>query len=80
MTVPRLVATDLDGTLVRSDGTVSATTREVLAALDDRGVPVVIVTARPIRWMDDLWPIVGRHGLAIMLSATGTTRGQMHGS
>ncbi len=66
MTLPRLVATDLDGTLVRSDGTVSAATREVLATLDDRGVPVVIVTARPIRWMDDLWPIVGRHGLVVV--------------
>lgn len=66
MSEPRLVATDLDGTLVRDDGSVSPTTRDVLAALDRRGVPVVIVTARPIRWMEDLWPIVGRHGLAIV--------------
>jgi len=66
MTLPRLVATDLDGTLVREDGSVSSTTQDVLAALDDRGVPVVIVTARPIRWMDDLWPMVGRHGLVIV--------------
>jgi Cof subfamily protein (haloacid dehalogenase superfamily) len=66
VSLPRLVATDLDGTLVHSDGTVSETTREVLATLDERGVPVVIVTARPIRWMDDLWPIVGRHGLAVV--------------
>jgi hydroxymethylpyrimidine pyrophosphatase-like HAD family hydrolase len=66
VTAPRLVATDLDGTLVRTDGSVSTTTREVLAALDRREVPVVIVTARPIRWMDELWPLVGRHGLAIV--------------
>jgi hydroxymethylpyrimidine pyrophosphatase-like HAD family hydrolase len=66
MTTPRLVATDLDGTLVRTDGSVSPATREVLAELDRRGVPVVIVTARPIRWMDDLWPLVGRHGLAVV--------------
>jgi len=63
---PRLVATDLDGTLVRSDGTVSEFTREVLAGLERRGVPVVIVTARPIRWMDDLWPMVGGHGRVIV--------------
>ncbi len=63
---PRLVATDLDGTLVRTDGTVSDYSREVLAELDRRGVPVVIVTARPIRWMDDLWAMVGGHGLAIV--------------
>jgi Cof subfamily protein (haloacid dehalogenase superfamily) len=62
---PRLVATDLDGTLLHSDGTVTPRTREVLAALDDRGVPVVFTTGRPIRWMDTLWSEVGGHGLAI---------------
>ena len=51
--MPRLVATDLDGTLVHADGSVSDRTRAVLAALEDRGVPVVFVTARPLRWMDD---------------------------
>ena len=66
MTVPRLVATDLDGTLLRSDGTVSAYTQRVLADLDARGVPVVIVTARPLRWMDDLWHLVGSHAMAIV--------------
>ncbi|WP_420111937.1 HAD hydrolase family protein [Pseudactinotalea sp.] len=66
MTAPRLVATDLDGTLVRSDGTVSGWTRAVLAALDARDVPVLFVTARPLRWMEHLWPIVGGHGMAIV--------------
>ena len=66
MSRPRLVATDLDGTLVRTDGTVSGYSRGVLAELDRLGVPVVIVTARPIRWMDDLWSMVGQHGLAIV--------------
>ncbi|MBD8868108.1 HAD family hydrolase [Nocardioides donggukensis] len=62
---PRLVATDLDGTLLAADGTVSPRTREVLAALDARQVPVVFVTGRPIRWMESLWEAVGGHGLAI---------------
>ena len=66
MRLPRLVATDLDGTLVRSDGTLSEPTRAVLARLDGRGVPVVFVTARPLRWMDELWPLVGAHGLAVV--------------
>lgn len=66
MTRPRLVATDLDGTLVRSDGTVSAYTREVLAELDRRGVPVVFVTGRPLRWAEDVFEYVGAHGLAIV--------------
>lgn len=62
----RLVATDLDGTLVRSDGTVSEYTRQVLAELDARDVPVLFVTARPLRWMTQLWPLVGGHGTAIV--------------
>lgn len=63
---PRLVATDLDGTLVRSDGSVSPYTREVLTALEDRGVPVVFVTGRPLRWAEEVFEHVGSHGLAIV--------------
>jgi hydroxymethylpyrimidine pyrophosphatase-like HAD family hydrolase len=64
--LPRLVATDLDGTLLRDDGSLSDRSRRVLAALEEQGVPVVLVTARPLRWMEELWPVVGRHGLAIV--------------
>lgn len=63
--VPRLVATDLDGTLLHSDGTVTDRTRTVLRELDARGVPVVFTTGRPVRWMEALWDDVGSHGLAI---------------
>jgi len=63
---PRLVATDLDGTLVRNDGTVSAYTQGVLAALDDQDVPVVFVTGRPLRWAEAVFDHVGRHGLAVI--------------
>lgn len=63
---PRLVATDLDGTLVRSDGTVSPYTREVLAAVETLGVPVVFVTGRPLRWAEDVFDYVGEHGLAVV--------------
>lgn len=61
----KLVATDLDGTLLHTDGTVTDRTREVIDALDARGITVVFVTGRPIRWMEDLWHHVGDHGLAI---------------
>ncbi|MFI5955869.1 HAD family hydrolase [Cryptosporangium sp. NPDC051539] len=44
--LPRLVATDLDGTLIRSDGTVSAYTHDVLRRVRDAGVEVVGVTGR----------------------------------
>lgn len=65
MTTPRLVATDLDGTLVRTDGSVSPYTRDVLAELDRRGIPVVFVTGRPLRWAREVFEYVGSHGLAI---------------
>lgn len=62
---PQVVASDCDGTLLRSDGSVSPRTREVLAALEADGVAVVLVTARPPRWMDELADVVGGHGVAL---------------
>lgn len=44
----RVVATDLDGTLLRSDGTVSPFTRATVREIADFGVTIVLVTARPI--------------------------------
>ena len=51
---------------MRSDGTVSARTRAVLDELDRRGVPVVFVTGRPLRWAEEVFPYVGGHGLAVV--------------
>ncbi|MEU4770995.1 HAD family hydrolase [Micromonospora sp. NPDC023644] len=48
---PRLIATDIDGTLLRDDRTLSPHTAEVLARLSARDTPVVLVTGRPIRWL-----------------------------
>ncbi len=44
--LPKLIATDLDGTLVRSDETVSAYTHEVLDQVRNAGIPVVAATGR----------------------------------
>jgi Cof subfamily protein (haloacid dehalogenase superfamily) len=62
---PRVVATDLDGTIVRSDGTISARTRDALAAVERAGGMVVIVTGRPVRWLDGIADETGHRGLAI---------------
>ena len=62
----RLVATDLDGTLVRTDGTLSRRTTDALAAADAAGIVVVFVTGRPIRWAEVVFDHVGPHGLAIL--------------
>ena len=62
---PRLVASDLDGTLLRSDGTGSERTAAALRAVQAAGVRTVLVTARPPRWLDDLAHLVGDGGVAI---------------
>ena len=62
---PRAVATDLDGTIVRSDGTISARTRAALSAAEAAGALVVIVTGRPPRWLDGIADQTGHRGLAI---------------
>ncbi|MFY0405845.1 HAD family hydrolase [Solicola sp. PLA-1-18] len=62
---PRVVASDLDGTLLRADATVSDRTRAVLAALDGGDVTVVFVTARPPRFLDNVASTVGGHGLVL---------------
>lgn len=61
----RLVATDLDGTLLRSDGTVSDRTRAALAAATAAGLIVAFVTGRPPRWLDDVMDETGHVGLAV---------------
>ncbi len=53
--LPRLVASDIDGTLIRSDGTLSPRTIDVLDRLYQRGVPTVLVTGRPVRWLRQLY-------------------------
>ena len=62
---PRVVATDLDGTLLGPDGSLSARTRDALSRSDRAGVRVVAVTARPPRWLGDLAPALGACGIAI---------------
>ena len=51
MTLPRLLALDLDGTLLRSDGTISQRTRRALTQVAAAGVELVVVTARPPRYV-----------------------------
>jgi Cof subfamily protein (haloacid dehalogenase superfamily) len=61
----KLVATDLDGTLLRSDGTVSERSRAALRAAADAGLVVAFVTGRPPRWLDDLIEATGHLGVAV---------------
>jgi Cof subfamily protein (haloacid dehalogenase superfamily) len=62
---PRVIATDLDGTIVRSDGTISARTLAALARVERSGAMLVMVTGRPPRWMREIAAAVHHRGLAI---------------
>jgi len=64
----RLVATDLDGTLLRTDKTVNAWTRSVLDAVQERGVPVVPVTARQPMGLAPIAAACGLSGWAICVN------------
>jgi Cof subfamily protein (haloacid dehalogenase superfamily) len=48
---PRLIASDMDGTLLHWDDTVSESTVAELARWRADGVPIVLATGRPPRWM-----------------------------
>jgi Cof subfamily protein (haloacid dehalogenase superfamily) len=61
----RLVATDLDGTLVRDDRSISAYTAGVLGRVADRGIAVVLVTGRPIRWLHNVYDQLTVRPLAV---------------
>ena len=58
----RMVVTDLDGTLLRDDKTVSAYAEGMIAALRERGVKFVLATARPIRSVRGFLPDFGFDG------------------
>ncbi|MEV8565696.1 HAD family hydrolase [Streptomyces sp. NPDC051322] len=69
MTVPalpyRLVATDLDGTLLRGDGSVSERTRDALAAATAAGAAHIVVTGRAVPWTRHILDDLGYRGLAV---------------
>lgn len=65
MTPYALVATDLDGTLLHSDETLSARTRLALKAVTATGAHHVIVTGRPVATARIVFDELGYEGLAV---------------
>jgi Cof subfamily protein (haloacid dehalogenase superfamily) len=51
---PKLIATDLDGTIVNHDGRISERTVKAFTKARDLGVEVFFVTGRPPRWMPEI--------------------------
>jgi hydroxymethylpyrimidine pyrophosphatase-like HAD family hydrolase len=64
--LPRLVATDLDGTLIRSDGTVSERAHAVLRKVSEAGITVVGVTGRGHRLIEQCRRDVPDAGLFVL--------------
>lgn len=66
MTFPyKLVATDLDGTLLRDDDTVSERTRAALTAAAAAGAAHIVVTGRGVPWTRHILDDLGYEGLAV---------------
>jgi Cof subfamily protein (haloacid dehalogenase superfamily) len=61
----RLVASDLDGTLLRTDGSLSAYSRAVLQRTQAIGVQLVLVTGRPVRFVRELARSLALEGVVI---------------
>jgi hydroxymethylpyrimidine pyrophosphatase-like HAD family hydrolase len=60
-----VVASDLDGTLLRPDGTLDQRSRRALAAVEEAGAMLVLCTARPPRWLHPIAQAIGHQGLAV---------------
>jgi Cof subfamily protein (haloacid dehalogenase superfamily) len=61
----RLVASDIDGTILGHDGKISARTIKAFQDCRDAGVELVFVTGRPPRWLYPLQEQLGHSGIVI---------------
>lgn len=61
----RLIATDLDGTLLRKDHSVSRRTRDALAGATAAGAAHIVVTGRAVPWTRPILDDLGYTGLAV---------------
>jgi len=62
---PRMIATDVDGTLLAPDELLTERTRKALHGAVDDGVPVVLVSGRPPRWLAPVAEQAGLTGYAV---------------
>jgi Cof subfamily protein (haloacid dehalogenase superfamily) len=67
----KAVFLDMDGTLLRSDHSVSEPTKETIRKLISKGIPVVLVSARPVNAILPTWRDIGLTGYP-MVSLNGS--------
>ena len=60
-----MVASDIDGTLLRSDGSLAPRTKAVLDRVVAGGSTFVLATGRPPRWVHPIAEMTGHQGLAV---------------
>jgi Cof subfamily protein (haloacid dehalogenase superfamily) len=70
-TRPRLIASDLDGTFLSPDGTVSEVNAAAVEHAASLGVPFVFATGRPSRWLACLDEVSQAHPLVIVSNGAG---------
>lgn len=58
---PKIVATDMDGTVIPWDGELTTRVRAALELAHHRGAHIVFATGRPPRWMQPVRDIPGAH-------------------
>jgi len=63
--VIKLIASDLDGTIVSPDGTISERTRRAFLDAREAGIQIVFVTGRPFRWLSPIIQAFGGLGTVI---------------
>ncbi|MCW2804040.1 MAG: hypothetical protein QOF52_2827 [Propionibacteriaceae bacterium] len=69
--IPKLIVSDLDGTFLSPDGTVSELNSAAVMEAQAAGIPVLFATGRPVRWLDVIRGLPGAH--PIVISSNGAT-------
>jgi Cof subfamily protein (haloacid dehalogenase superfamily) len=72
--LPKLLAVDVDGTLISHDGLFSKRTQNAIQAVRQEGIEVLFVTGRPPRWMKEVKDAFGSN---LALIANGALRYDM---
>lgn len=62
---PALIVSDLDGTFLSPDGTVSPDNAGAVIEAQRAGIPVIFATGRPIRWLEVISDLPGAHPTVI---------------